>query len=211
MAFTPVVVLNASNASTSMGAFQDASSVNYPAYTLDSNMPHYRASTSFTPQATSALTVAALKGSASKTIRVTRVAIGGSATALSSTLFLIRKVSALGAGGTVVTPTVAKLDSESAAATAVAEVYTTTAKAADTAIDGSLCTFQLFQTTVTTPTVAYNEQMVVFPERGGSGMANQAIVLRGTSEILAITNANGGNLAAGSILQVTIEWREDAS
>ena len=209
MAFTPVVVVNGNNAATSMGAFQDAASINYPAYTTDSTRPTYRAAASWTPTATAALTVAALKGSASKTVRVTRILLGGTATALSSTLFKLIRVSALGAGGTVVTPTVSKLDTTSGAATAVAEVYTTTAKAADTTSEGPLSTFQLFQSTVTTPTVAYSDPQMIFPEKGGVG--GQSIVLRGTSEILAITNFNGGNMAAGSILAVVFEWVEDAS
>jgi hypothetical protein len=211
MAFTPVTILDGNSASKSMGAFQDASSVNYPAYSLDSNMPHYRASASFTPFATAALTVVKLTGSATKTVRVTRVAIGGNSTALASVAFKLIRVSAIGAGGTAVNPTIAKLDTGAANATAVATHYTTAANAADTTTEGSLATFQLFTTTVSVPTVAYNEQMVVFPERGASAMGGQCIVLRGTSEILAITNINGGNLAAGTVLQYSIEWREDAS
>ena len=209
MAQSTVSILNGSGVATSMETFIDAAGINLPAYTVDSSIARYRAAATWTPTATAALTVAALKGSASKTVRVHRIMLGGVATALSSTIFKLIRVSALGAGGTVVTPTVSKMDTTAGAATAVAEVYTTAAKAADTTSEGPLSVFSLFQTTVTTPTVAYNEAQMVYPERGAPG--GQSIVLRGTSEILAITNFNGGNLAAGSALTLTIEWTEDAS
>lgn len=211
MAYTPVVARDGNNAAQSMGAFQDASSVNYPAVVLDSNMPHYRASANFTPFATAALTVVKLTGSASKTVRVTRVAIGGVSTALSVSVFKLIRVSAIGAGGTLVSPTIAKLDTGAAAATAVASHYTTAANAADTTAEGPLLHANVFTSTVTTPTVAYSDQQVLFPEKGASALGGHCIVLRGTSEILAITNVAPANLAAGTVLNYTIEWREDAS
>ena len=209
MAYTPVVALDGNNAAQSMGALQDASGNNFPQVNLDSNRPTYRAAASFTPFATAALTVVKLTGSASKTVRVKRILLGGTATALSNTLFKLIRVSAIGAGGTAVNPTVAKNDTASAAATAVATHYTTAANAADTTAEGPLSCFNLFQSTVTTPTVAFCEPQCVYPERGAP--AGQSIILRTTSEILAITCFNGGNMAAGSILQYAIEWEEDNS
>jgi hypothetical protein len=67
----------------------------------------------------------------------------------------------------------------------------------------------VFTTTVTTPTVAYVKQGILFPEEGSP--AGQSIVLRGTSEILCVTNSTPANLGAGTVLAYTIEWREDAS
>jgi len=211
MAFLPVTILDGNSASKSMGAFQDASSVNFPAYTLDTTMPHYRASANFTPAATSALTVIKLTGSASKTVRVTRVAVGGVSTALSTSVFKLIRVSAIGAGGTLVSPTIAKLDTGAGAATAVASHYTTAANAADTTAEGPLLHSNVFTSTVTTPTVAYIEQQVLFPEKAASALGGQCIVLRGTSQILAVTNVAPANLAAGTVLNYTIEWREDDS
>lgn len=208
MAMSPVTILNGNSASASMSAWQDASSVNYPVFSQDTAIPHYRASANFTPTATAALTVASLKGSASKTVHVTRVCLGGVSTALSVSVWKLIRVSALGAGGTVVTPTVAKLDTAAGAATAVAEVYTTTAKVADTTAEGPLCHANVFTSTVTTPTVAMLEQCILFPERGSTSMSNQSIVLRGVSEFLAITNVAPANLGAGTVLNVTIEWAE---
>jgi hypothetical protein len=209
MALNPLVTKDGNGSAANVGAFRDQNSVAYPGYTVDNSMSTYRASANFTPTATSALTVAALKGSASATIRVTKICIGGVSTALSASIFKLIRVSALGAGGTVVTPTVAKLDTGSPAATGIFEVYTTTAKASDTTAEGSLAHFPVFTTTVTTPTVAYVKQGVVFPEEGSP--AGQSLVLRGTSEILAITNVAPANLGAGTVLCISIEWREDAS
>lgn len=211
MAQPTITILDGNNAAKSMETWTDAAGINVEAVSLDTSLPHYRASANFTPTATAALTVAALKGSASKTVRVTRISVGGVSTALSASVFKLIRVSALGAGGTVVTPTVAKLDTASGAATAVAEVYTTTAKAADTTAEGALAHFNVFTSTVTTPTVAYIEQQTIFPEKGASSLGGQAIVLRGTSEILALTNVTPANLGAGTVLNLTIEWREDAS
>lgn len=209
MAFTPVVVRDGNSAAQNMGAFQDASGNSYSSLTLDTNIATYRAAASFTPTATAALTIISVTGSATKTVRIKRILVGGSATALSSTLFKLIRVSAIGAGGTAVAPTVAKLDTGNAAATAVVNHYTTAANAADTTSEGPLSCFQLFQTTVTTPTVAWAEPQMVYPERGAG--FGQSIVLRGTSQILAVTCFNGGNMAAGSIVNYSVEWVEDAS
>lgn len=211
MAFTAVVARDGNNASQSMAAWQDlVNSANYPIVSLDTAQSHYRAAASFTPQATAAVTLISVQGSATRTIRIKRIMLGGVATALSDTLFTMRKVSALGAGGTTVAPTIAEMDSSSAAATAVVQHYTTTLKAAGTDIDGPLSFWRQFQATVTTPATAYTHphSALVFPE---GGIMSQAIVLRGTGQYLEIQNANAGNLAAGSVLDYAIEWIEDAS
>lgn len=209
MAQPTITILDGNSASKSMGTMTDAAGINNYSVTTDSSIARYRACASFIPATASALTVAALKGSASKTIRVQRVWLSGYADAIASTMFKLIRVSALGAGGTVVTPTVAKLDTGAAAATAVGEVYTTTVKAADTTAEGPLHVWLQFIATVTTPATAYIEQQAIFPPKGAS--SGQSIVLRGTSQILAVTNFNGGNLGANTVLQVGFEWTEDDS
>lgn len=211
MAYAPMTVLDGNGASKSMGAFQDANSVNYPAYTLDSMMPHYRASGTFTPFATAALTIIKLTGSATKTVRVTRVLVGGTATGMASPVFKLIRVSAIGAGGTAVSPTVAKLDTGSGAATAVATHYTTAANAADTTAEGALGHYIVGMSITAVPTTNWSEQLVLFPERGGGALGGQCITLRGTSEILAVTNVAPANMASGTVVTYSIEWREDAS
>lgn len=209
MAITPVNVKNSSSTVTPMAALQDASSNNVPMQSLDSNRPTYRASANFTPQPTAAVTLISVTGSASKTIRIKRITISGVSTALSSSTFQLLRTSVLGAGGTTVTPTVAKLDTTSATATATVSHYTATLKATGTAVGGPIDTFQQFTTTVTTPTVAYVEAQCVFPPKGAP--IGQAIVLRGIADILEVQNVTPTNLAAGTVLAYTVEWEEDAS
>ncbi len=207
-ALTPVVVLNGSNASTSMAAHQDAAGNNYPLMSLDSQRATYRASATFTPATASALALVQLQGSATATVRVKRVLMTGYATALADTLFRLTLTSTNGTGGTAVAPTIAKMDSQSAAASAVVNHFTTAAQSTGT-VTSVLSHWIQFIATVTTPATAYtNPQQIVFPE---AGMLGQAIVLRGTSQYLQIENLNAGNLGTATILQYVIEWEELAN
>lgn len=206
---TSITYKDGNNASGTTGSLPDLAGNNAPTVSLDNGRQVYRASASFTPQATAGVTVVSLQGSATKTVRVHRVMIGGAATALSDTLFGLIRTSALGAGGTTVNPTIAKLDTSSATATAVPAHYTATLKAAGTPVGGNISTIRLFQDTVTTPTVASREASLLFPERGA--VIGQAIVLRGVAEFIEIQNQNAGNLAAGTVLEYVIEWSEDGS
>lgn len=168
----------------------------------------YRASASFTPQATAAVTVLSIQGSATKTVRVRRLEVSGVSTANASVIMRLIRSSALGAGGTTVNPTVAKLDPRSAAATAVVAHYTTTLKAAGTSTDGPLTTHRLFTSVVTTPTITPVRNLV-FPEAGVP--VGQSIVLNGTADFLEYQLVGGGNLSAGTVLEYVIEWEEDGS
>lgn len=211
MAFTPVVARDGNNAAQNMAALQDGASVNYPQVGLDSTQATYRASANFTPQATAAVTMISVTGSATKTVRIKRILMGGVSTAVSQSILCLQKTSALGAGGTTVSPTVAKLDSSSAAATAVVSHYTTTLKATGTTtgMGGPISTFNMQTGVVTTPaTLALGFLQPVFPE---VPLGGQAIVLRGTSEILEIQNVTPANLGAGTVYCYVIEWVEDAS
>jgi hypothetical protein len=208
MAFTPVVARDGNNAAQSMSALQDLAGVNYPQVGLDSTQQTYRASASFTPFATAALGLVTIIGSASKTVRVKRILIGGVATALADTLFRLTRVSVIGTGGTAVAPTIAKNDSGSAAATAVVQHYTTAAQSTGT-VGSVLSHWRQFIATVTTPATAYtNPTYQVFPECGVGG---QSLVLRGVADMLQIENLNAGNLGAGTVLEYVVEWVEDAS
>lgn len=209
MAAGAISIKDGNGSAQTLGTNVDLAGAQRYQVTLDNAAQTYRASGSFTPQATGAVTVITMTGSATKTVRVKRIMVGGAATALSATLFKLVKTTALGAGGTEVAATVAKLDSASAAATATVSHWTTTLKAAGTTAEGPLTTLRLFQTTVTTPTVAFAEAQTLYPEKGAA--IGQAIVLRGTSQFLEVQNANAGNLAAGSVLDYMIEWEEDAS
>lgn len=214
MALTPVLIRDGNNASQNMDALQDPVGNNVSLVSVDSTRATYRASASFTPQPTAAVTLFSVTGSATKTVRIKRVLLGGASTALSvAPIIALQRTSALGAGGTTVVPTTALLDrgtgASYAASTAVVQHYTTTLKAAGTGVGGPLSTVRLFSDTVTTPTVASRAATVLFPE--GGAPIGSAIVLRGASDFLEVQNINAGNLAAGTVLEYMVEWEEDAS
>lgn len=212
MAFTPLITRDGNNAAQSMGALQDASGVNYASMVTDTNQAVYRASANFTPFATAAVALVSIKGSASKTVRIRRITIGGVSTALSASVFQLLRTSTVGAGGTIVAPTVAKMDTiaAAAAATAVVQHYTTAAQTTGAANGGPLATQLVTTGTVTTPTVALaGVPQVLFPE--GGAPIGQSIVLRGVADILEIQNVAPANLAAGTVLTYSVEWTEDAS
>lgn len=216
MALVPLNIRDGNGASQNQEMFQGGNAAasglgnNIPVHSLDSTRTTYRFSASFTPQATAAVTLISIQGSATKTVRVTRILLGGASTALSvAPIIALQRTSALGAGGTTVNPTASKNDSQVVAATAVVAHYTATLKAAGTGVGGPLSTQRLFTDTVTTPTVASRAGIMLFPEYGAP--IGQALVLRGTADFIEIQNVNAGNLAAGTVLEYAIELVEDAS
>ena len=210
MALTPIIVRDGNNAAQSMDALQDAAGVNMSVVSLDSTRPTYRASANFTPLVTAAVALISIKGSASKTIRIKRILVGGVSTALSASVLQLQRTSSVGTGGTIVTPTVSKLDTGSAAATAIVQHYTTAAQSAGVAVGGPISTQLITTSTVTTPTVGnFGTPQAMFPEFGAP--VGQAIVLRGAADILEIQNVAPTNLGAGSVLTYMVEWEEDAS
>jgi hypothetical protein len=209
MAITPVIVRDGNNAAQSISAMQDPSGYNSTTVSLDTGRATYRAAGNFTPQPTGAVTVISIQGSATKTIRVKRVGLGGVSTANGQNIYQLLKTSALGAGGTVVTPTVTPLDSASAAATAVVQHYTTSLKATGTAIGGPLSMANVQTGVTAVPTGIVPAQTILFPEFGAP--VGQAIVLRGTAQYLEVQNVLAANLAAGTVLCYFVEFEEDAS
>jgi hypothetical protein len=211
MAFTPVTVADKNNASQGMGAFQDPAGNNYAAVSLDSASATYRASASFVPVTASALTLFQIQGSATKTVRVRRITMGGStATTVATAVCYLQRTSTAGTGGTAVTPTIAKVDSgTSASATAVVSHYTTAAQSVGTLAGGPLSFFTVLLPVTAVPTVAFTVNQVVFPEYGSP--IGQSIVLRGTSDYLCVVNSAPASFANAPVIQYTIEWTEDAS
>ena len=210
MALLPIVVRDGNNAAQNMDALQDPAGNSSSIVSLDSTRAVYKASANFTPQPTAGVTVITVTGSATKTVRIKRILIGGVSTALSASVFALQRTSALGAGGTLVAPTVAKMDTSSAAATAVVNHWTTSLKAAGTPVGGPLSTQLITTGTVTTPTVALaGVPQAMFPEFGAP--IGQSIVLRGVADILEIQNIAPTNLGAGTVLTYAIEWEEDGS
>lgn len=208
---TSISVADKNGTAQSFATLTDPATIQRSVVSIDTpGVASYRASANFTPTATAAVTMISVTGSATKTVRIKRIGISGVSTALSASVFQLLRTSVLGAGGTTVSPTVAKMDNGTvAAATAVVSHYTTTLKATGTAVGGPISTFQQFTSTVTTPTVAMLPVQPVFPE--AMSPAGSAIVLRGTADILEVQNVTPTNLAAGTVLAYFVEWEEDAS
>jgi hypothetical protein len=213
MALVPTSILSSTNATVNMEALQGATGNSLNVVSVDSTRITYRASANFTPQATGAVTIISLQGSATKTVRIKRLGIGGVSAANAQSILQLQRTSALGAGGTVVAPAIALLDRGAgatyAAATAVAQHYTTTLKAAGTGVGGVISTFNLQTCVVTTPTLGIGQLQTVFPEFGAP--IGSAIVLRGTADFLEVQNVTPTNLSGTTVLCYFIEWEEDAS
>ena len=207
---TTITVRDGNNAAQTVASLPDLAGNQASVISLDSGRQVYRASANFTPQPTAAITIISIQGSATKTVRVKRVFLGGVSTAVSSSVYQLVRTTALGAGGTTVTPTVALMDTGSAAATAVVQHYTTTLKATGTGAGGPIVTRQVGTNVVTTPATAWIEPIApLFPEAGMP--VGQAIVLRGVAQFLEVQNLTPTNLGAGTVLSYIIEWEEDAS
>jgi len=207
---TTITVRDGNNAAQTVASLPDLAGNQASVISLDSGRQVYRASANFTPQPTAAITIISIQGSATKTVRVKRVFLGGVSTAVSSSVYQLVRTTALGAGGTTVTPTVALMDTGSAAATAVVQHYTTTLKATGTGAGGPIVTRQVGTNVVTTPATAWIEPIApLFPEAGMP--VGQAIVLRGVAQFLEVQNLTPTNLGAGTVVSYIIEWEEDAS
>ncbi|HVP49642.1 MAG TPA: hypothetical protein VMT56_00320 [Candidatus Bathyarchaeia archaeon] len=210
MALLPLAAKDANGVAQSMVAFQDASSNNIPSVTLDTSRAVYRASASFVPVTTGALTLVQVQGSATKTVRITRVIMSGStATTVAAMVAYTQLTSTAGTTGTAVTPTIAKLDTNSPTATAVVTHYTTAAQTVGTLIGGPISFFQIPLIVTAVPTVGLPLPYTVFPENGAP--LNQCIVLRGTAQYYNVVNSAPANFANAPVLQYTVEWIEDAS
>lgn len=203
-----VQALDANSAKQSFSVAVDDNAQPMARVSLDDTMPTYRASAQFTPQPTAAVTVLSIQGAQNKTVRIKRITVGGHSTANAQESFALQRTSALGAGGAAVVPVVAKMDTNKPAATAVVQHYTTSLKAAGTAVGGPLVTADVLTGVVTTPTIPTGPT-TLFPEQGAP--VGSAIVLRGAADFLELQNINAGNLSAGTVLNYTVEWTEDAS
>lgn len=157
----------------------------------------------FTPAAT-ATDVFILNGSATKTVKVTRIILSGNRTADANEInYNIVKRSTANTGGTSATATNVPLDSNSAAATAVGKSYTANPAALGTAV-GTVDNRAVTMPQSNTP---LQPAYVCLWEFGS--LFESPIVLRGTAEGVAI-NLEGAALAAGATdFQVTVYWTEE--
>lgn len=148
--------------------------------------------------ATLATDILTINGSASKTIRVTKISIDGLAvTGGNISVFLIKRSTA-NTGGTSTTLTNVPHDSANAAGTAAVKAYTVNPTVLGTAV-GTVRSNRVFISGGATTASAEDEQRF--------GDLGQGIVLRGTSESLCL-NLAGVTINSPS-LNVWVEWTEE--
>jgi hypothetical protein len=139
-----------------------------------------------------------ITGSASKTIYVYKVRISGTQNNNGSANFLLVKRSTANTGGTSTTPAIVPHDSANATTTAVVRAYT-----ANPTLGTLVGTLRAFAISIPNKnSIGAGVPLLEF----GDVDSTQPIVLRGTSELLAI-NMNGVSMA-GSDLELCFEWRE---
>lgn len=164
---------------------------------VDGTKATYSASAVNLVSATSATDIFTITGSATKTVRVSKLYISGLATTGGNITVNFVKRSTANSGGTSSTLTGVPFDSTSAAATAVVRSYT-----ANPTTGTSVGTVRSNRVFISGgATTASSNSFDVF------GDFAQAVVLRGTSESLCI-NLNGVTINSPS-LNLWVEWVEE--
>jgi hypothetical protein len=154
--------------------------------------------------AASATDVFTITGSASKTVYIHKIIVTGNRTAHAHDLIVLIKRSTANSGGTSSTLTSVSYDSTNAAATAVVRSYTAN-PTLGTAVGEIYAKRVSFP--VQTPSNAQGNGGSVNPWQWIYSDIGQPIVLRGTSQVLAV-NLNAVTIAGGNI-QCSIEWSEE--
>jgi hypothetical protein len=165
----------------------------------DSLSPTYAyTATDVTPVAT-ATDVVVIAGSATKTIRIKSVCIGGTATAASVYDVYLYKRTVADTGGTATNPVPVQFDSNSSAAASTVSLYTANPTVGTgVLISGS----KMVLVNGATP-AAQNLQNCWDFGRGGSKP-----ILRGVAQSLAISH-NGAAVPSGASIYYTVTWTED--
>jgi hypothetical protein len=141
-----------------------------------------------------------ITGSATKTVRIKRIALSGAATTAGSLLISLVRRSTANSGGTSTAPTRVQHDTADAAPTATVALYSANPTAVGTAV-GNIHGGRLFLNVATTATP--DRLVFEFSTRN-----DEAIVLRGTGQILAV-NFNAFAVPAGGAVDFDIEWTEE--
>lgn len=165
----------------------------FPAYSAGAVVALAAAATDF----------ATIQGSATKKVTVTRILVGGVATAATSATISLIKRSTLDTGGTPVAMPGVLLDTSiiAEASKAVAQVYTANPGALGTAAAPSGGTLASVVVPLGTAAAPVPQTAVTAGVGGFVG-----IVLNGPAEQLCV-NAGGATIA-GASLNVTFEWQE---
>lgn len=160
--------------------------------------PTYAAGASFTYPVTGAGDAACLVGSATKTIRLTKVRVSGTDTTAQSAVMNLVKRTVASTGGTATQPSIGSYDSVNGAATAVMNAYTiVNTPGAGVTINSGLV--NLLAATTATSVV---EQ--TYPPQN---FLDQQLTLRGVAQSFCVNFPNALSTAAAS-LNVTFEWTE---
>ena len=148
--------------------------------------------------AVTATDIFTITGSATKTIRVSKILINGVQTTAAQINVLIVKRSTANTAGTSTAPTRVPYDSASAAATATVLAYT-----ANPTLGTAVGTGSAIRVFVPGAATASDAQGLVVVS---GDVGQQMMTLRGIAEVLAV-NLNSTTVA-GSAINVTVEWTE---
>lgn len=169
---------------------------------LDGTKATYIASKTGLAAATSSATdIFTVTGSASKTVRITRLGISATVATAAATIDIVLLVrSTANSGGTSTgSPTLVPYDSNSSAATATVLSYTANPTTGN--LVGNVGAFKLFMNVAATGT---SDKVVLdFGNRPA-----QAIVLRGTSQVFAV-NLNSQTTTNATSFDIFVEWTEE--
>lgn len=148
--------------------------------------------------ASSATDILRLSGSATKTVKIQKILVGGRATTSVNADVQLFKRTAAASGGTATQPTVVSLDSQNVACTAVADAYT----ANPTTGAGTL--FRVSQILLGNLTTAVGQNISFDFD---TSLLKQPVTLRGVAEGVAV-NLNGVTYS-GNLMQIYVEWTEE--
>lgn len=166
---------------------------------VDGFKSSYGASVQGLVPAASATDIFTITGSATKTIRITRIEVSGTQTTAGQVDVIVLKRSTADTGGTSTAPTLVPHDKSNAAATAVVNAYT--ANPAVGTLVGNLRAGKLFVAAPATASPTTIMAMDFGPRPA------QALVLRGVTDVIAI-NLNGSTVTGGSF-NIGIEFTEE--
>jgi hypothetical protein len=166
--------------------------------TEGSKTTYSASATNFTPAATPS-DVCVMPGSATKTVRVTRIMVQGFATTKGSMNLAIIKRTTADSAGTSAALTVIPYDSSDAAGTAAPLKYT-----ANPTVNSTVGTYDVKSLNFA---VAGDESVPYVFDTGYRGGA-KALVLRGTAQQIAV-NFGGGTVPTGGTVGCSFEWTEE--
>lgn len=143
--------------------------------------------------------IVTITGSATKTIRVLNVEISGTRTAAGTSNVFLLKRSTANSGGTSTTPTAVPHDGQNAAASAVVRAYTVNPTT------GTLVANVRVRSVYLSDLTANSYSSPAIWDFGSN--PGQAVVLRGTGEVLALNL--GAVTVAGNAFNVSLTWTEE--